>query len=136
MKDTLRIGLEGHVRVTSNKYGVVYDNSNTIGINALEILTRCMGQVDLEKSVDKIKVSGPFGEFTGDIIANNYISAENAMEFSAIFYENNFDGTVTELELQCSALGNKIMATRTGVSILKDAATRLRVDWKITVTQS
>ena len=134
MNDKLNIGLNGHIKVISSKdNSILFEEHNQIESTALEIITRCLSQVDFNKSVDKIKAYGNFTAIEREIFFVQYNPAENSMLFRATFFEFDFDGTIDKLELRCSAL-NKMFASKDNLSILKDSQSRVQVDWKISVT--
>ena len=132
MNDNFKIGLAGFINITSNNKNI-FSSYNEIKPAALEIITRCLSQTDLSKSLDKIKVSGDFGEFDSEITFVEYNPLENSMKFRAFFYESDFDGTITKMELLCTAL-SKVFSSKDNISLTKDGQTRIQIDWKIFVT--
>lgn len=132
MNDNFKIGLAGFINITSNNKNI-FSSYNEIKPTALEIITRCLSQTDLSKSLDKIKVSGDFGEFDSEITFVEYNPLENSMKFRAFFYESDFDGTITKMELLCTAL-SKVFSSKDNISLTKDGQTRIQIDWKIFVT--
>ena len=132
MNDNFKIGLAGYINITSNNKNI-FSSYNEIKPTALEIITRCLSQTDLSKSLDKIKVSGDFGEFDREITFVEYNPLENSMKFRAFFYESDFDGTITKMELLCTAL-SKVFSSKDNISLTKDGQTRIQIDWKIFVT--
>lgn len=132
MNDNFKIGLAGFINITSNNKNI-FSSYNEIKPAALEIITRCLSQTDLSKSLDKIKVSGDFGEFDREITFVEYNPLENSMKFRAFFYESDFDGTITKMELLCTAL-SKVFSSKDNISLTKDGQTRIQIDWKIFVT--
>ena len=132
MNDNFKIGLAGFINITSNNKNI-FSSYNEIKPTALEIITRCLSQTDLSKSLDKIKVSGDFGEFDREITFVEYNALENSMKFRAFFYESDFDGTITKMELLCTAL-SKVFSSKDNISLTKDGQTRIQIDWKIFVT--
>jgi len=137
MKDNLKIGIEGNITITKivkKVKEIIFDDHNTLGPDAAEIIVRSLSQVDFAKAVDGIKVSGVFGSLTSTITSIVYNATENSMTFRALFYEFDFSGTVTDMELVSTTLSNKIMASKTALSISKDGGSRLQIDWKLTVT--
>ena len=132
MNDNFKIGLAGFINITSNNKNI-FSSYNEIKPTALEIITRCLSQTDLSKSLDKIKVSGDFGEFDREITFVEYNPLENSMKFRAFFYESEFDGTITKMELLCTAL-SKVFSSKDNISLTKDGQTRIQIDWKIFVT--
>lgn len=135
MQSKLNLRFRGHIKATSNKLGILYNNSNTIGADALEIVTRCLGQLGNTQQVDTIIVDGNFGTSERTVIENSYNAVDNSITFSAIFYEGDFDGQISDMKLISESLGDKVMATKAGLSITKDGSSRLRIDWKINVEQ-
>lgn len=134
MADNFNLSINGHIKILSLDSGnILFEQHNKIGSDALEIITRCMTQVDFSKSVDKIKAYGDFQAIEGDISFVNYIPSTNTLLFRTIFMEFDFDGTIDRLELRSSAL-NKVFAMKEGLNILKDSKTRIQIDWGITVT--
>ena len=136
MKDNLKISLKGQIKITSNKQGVLYNSRNTIGEDALEIITRCLTQLDFIKSVNIVKASGDFGDFDASTTDVFYNASPNSIMFRAIFYENDFAGTIEDLKLMSTALPGKVMAFKTGLSIEKDNSERVQVDWRIYIQTS
>ena len=132
MNDNFKIGLAGFINITSNNKNI-FSSYNEIKPTALEIITRCLSQTDLSKSLDKIKVSGDFGEFDREITFVEYNPLENSMKFRAFFYESDFDGTINKMELLCTAL-SKVFSSKDNISLTKDGQTRIQIDWKIFVT--
>ena len=132
MNDNFKIGLAGFINITSNNKNI-FSSYNEIKPTALEIITRCLSHTDLSKSLDKIKVSGEFGEFDREITFVEYNPLENSMKFRAFFYESDFDGTITKMELLCTAL-SKVFSSKDNISLTKDGQTRIQIDWKIFVT--
>ena len=132
MNDNFKIGLAGFINITSNNKNI-FSSYNEIKPAALEIITRCLSQTDLPKSLDKIKVSGDFGYFDREITFVEYNPLENSMKFRAFFYESDFDGTITKMELLCTAL-SKVFSSKDNISLTKDGQTRIQIDWKIFVT--
>ena len=132
MNDNFKIGLAGYINITSNNKNI-FSSYNEIKPTALEIITRCLSQTDLSKSLDKIKVYGDFGEFYREITFVGYNPLENSMKFRAFFYESDFDGTITKMELLCTAL-SKVFSSKDNISLTKDGQTRIQIDWKIFVT--
>lgn len=134
MTEKFNLSINGHIKIISSKDNkILFEQHNQIESDALEIITRCMSQVDFNKSVDKIKAYGNFLSTEREVFFVNYTPSTNTMLFRATFMEFDFDGTIDKLELRCSAL-NKIFASKDSLSILKDSQSRVQVDWKISVT--
>ena len=134
MRELFNIGLNGHIKITSSKDNkILFDEHNQIESSALEIITRCLSQVDFSKSIDIIKAYGNFTAIEREVFFVEYNQSENSMLFRATFFEFDFDGTIDKIELRSSAI-NKIFASKESLSILKDGQSRLQVDWKIFVT--
>ena len=132
--DQFKLGLQGHIKITSSKDNqILLDEHNEINPSSLEIITRCLTQVDFPKAIDKIKAFGNFGEIERDIFYASYSGKQNTMLFRATFLEFDFEGTITKLELKCSAL-NKIFASKQNINIFKDGQSRTQIDWIIQVT--
>lgn len=132
--DSIKLGIRGHILVTSNKEGVLYDHSNTISSGALPTIIQCLSQIGGNKSLDSIKAIGDFGSAQVAISNTHYNPGESSIEFTALFDENSFNGTVTTLKLMSVSLGDIEFAKKTGLSLLKDSQTRLQIKWKITIT--
>lgn len=133
MKENIKLGIRGHIKATSNKDGLVFNDHNEISSGALETILKCMSQLNGEAKVDTIKALGTFGNKERDITFVQYNSNDNTMLFRTIFYEFDFDGTITSLELNSESLGTQL-ANRTSLSIFKDDSARLQIDWKIQIT--
>lgn len=134
MTEKFNLSINGHIKIISSKDNkILFEQHNQIESDALEIITRCMSQVDFNKSVDKIKAYGNFLSTEREVFFVNYTPSTNTMLFRATFMEFDFDGTIDKLELRSSAL-NKVFAMKEGLSILKDAQSRVQIDWSITVT--
>ena len=136
MKDKLKIGLSGHIvirSISSNKSKILLNTHNEVESTALEIVTRCLSQVDFNKAIDKVKVYGNFPAKENDVFFVKYDQSDNSMLFRALFTEGDFSGNITKLELRCSAL-DKTFSNKSLVNITKDDQTRIQVDWKIIIT--
>jgi hypothetical protein len=133
MKDNIKMGLKGRITITDQKNVALFDDNNQIEPSALEIITRCLTQRDFSKSINKIKAYGDFGESEANISHTEYLPGESAILLRAVFLETDFNGTVTDLELRCSAL-DLIFASKHDLNITKDGSARVQVDWKIFVT--
>ena len=134
MTEKFNLSINGHIKIISSKDNkILFEQHNQIESDALEIITRCMSQVDFNKSIDKIKAYGNFLSTEREVFFVNYTPSTNTMLFRATFMEFDFDGTIDKLELRSSAL-NKVFAMKEGLSILKDAQSRVQIDWSITVT--
>lgn len=140
MTNKFEIGIRGEISVKtvdpSNKEKIIFKSSNNITIHSLEIITRCLSQQDFNKSVDRIKIIGDFGEQQSTVNRVLYIPQENAIVFRAVFPESQFSGLITGLELICSALDKKL-AVKEDLSIFKENSNLLlQVDWKIIITSN
>lgn len=132
--EEFKIGIQGHVKITSsNGNQILLDEHNEINSSALEIITRCLSQVDFPKALNKIKAIGNFGEIEREIFFVQYNPKNNTMLFRATFLEFDFDGTITKLELRSSAL-KKTFASKPNINIFKDGQSRAQIDWVIQVT--
>lgn len=130
MKDQFNLSLKGEITITSNRFGTIYRNNNAIGENALEIITRCLSTINSDNSVSIIKATGDFGESEAIINAVFYEPSPNMIKFRAVFYEQDFSGTINTLELISEGLGLRL-AFKEGLSILKNNSERVQVDWRI-----
>ena len=133
MNDKLKISLRGNLKILSSNQEILFDEHNQIESSALEIITRCLSQVDYIKSLDKITAIGNFGKVDREITFVEYNPIYNSMLFRAIFYEFDFNGQVDKMELVCSTF-NKVFASKNNLSISKDDQSRIQVDWTIFVT--
>ena len=132
--EEFKIGIQGHVKITSsNENQILLDEHNEISSSALEIITRCLSQVDFPKAINVIKAFGPFGEIEREIFFVSYNSRSNSMIFRATFLEFDFDGVINKLELRSTSL-DKTFATKKNISIIKDGQSRVQIDWSIQVT--
>lgn len=136
MNSKLNLNIRGNITISSNKSGLLYNNSNTIGPDELEIVARCLALLNTTGGVDNIQVSGDFGDpVLREIFEKEYDPVTNSVRFTTIFYETDFDGEITDLALKSLSFGDLILATKTGLSIIKDSTSRVRIDWKITIEQ-
>lgn len=139
VKDKITLGIKGHVTMktidSSEEDNIIFENSNNITTDALEIVTRCLTQQDFNKSVDRIKIIGDFGEQESTVNFVQY-NPDNSIMFRAVFPESTFSGMVTGLELICSALDKKL-AVKEDLAIFKENSNLLlQVDWKIIITSN
>ena len=138
MENTLKLKIKGLVGIkkiyTSGEEEILLEDNNNITDDSLEIIMRCLTQHDFNKSVDRIKVKGDFGEIEQAI---NFAGYNNgSITFKAIFPEFSFSGLITGLELRSSAL-NKKLAVKENLSIYKENTNfLLQIDWKITITNN
>mgnify|MGYP000935702506 CR=1 FL=1 len=140
VNNKLNIGIKGEITVKtinpSKEEEVIFNSSNNITMDSLEIITRCLSQQDFNKSVDRIKIIGDFGQQESTVNNVHYIPQENAIVFRAVFPESQFSGMITGLELICSAL-NKKLAIKENLTIFKENSNLLlQVDWKIIITSN
>jgi len=132
--DILKPQIKGYVVITDLKSGkVLFEGSNTTTGDALEITARSLSNLNSAPAIDLIRAIGSGFSVDKAIATATYNSGENSMNFSAIFLEADFDGTVTEARLASSVLGLDF-AIKTGLSVLKGAASQLSIAWKITLT--
>lgn len=132
MKDNIKMGLKGRITITDQNNMALFDDNNQIKPSALEIITRCLTQKDFSKSINRIVAYGDFGESEANISYTEYLPDESAILFRAIFLETDFNGTINNLELRCSAL-DLTFANKSNLDIVKDGSARVQVDWKIFV---
>lgn len=134
MHNKINLNIKGHILVTSNKNGVMYNEHNTIAPDALAILINCLNQRDYTKQIDSINVTGPgIGTVSRSIISSQYDPATNSITFRTVFYEFDFNGVIEELELKSNSFGSRVFATKDGLSIMKDSESRIQIDWKINI---
>ena len=138
LNSKISLGIKGEVMIKtinpSKEEEVILKENNNITSDSLEIITRCLSQQDFNKSVDRIKMFGDFGELEATVNYVNYNPAENSITFRAVFPESQFSGMITDLELICSALDKKL-AVKQNLSIFKENTNLLlQVDWKIIIT--
>lgn len=132
-KETLNLDIKGEVTILLNDEEV-YKNYNEISLEAIRIVTQCLAAVPINHTVNRIIFAGSdFTTTVKTIIDSSYDFDENSITFKAIALESDFSGTVTDLFLNSSQLGN--LALRTGLSFEKDENTRMEVRWKITINQ-
>lgn len=87
---------------------------------------------EIKASVDTIKARGGFGTFDGTITEKIYRPEDNSITFSTLYEEGDFNGEIKSLELRHT--GGYIMAYKAGLSVVKDSQSRVKINWKITVT--
>lgn len=135
MTDNLKIQLKGKLEVSilskNDKEEIILNDDNQIESGAIEILTRCLSQLNFSKSLDVMEAIGDFGAVEKFISIANF-PAENQIQLTCIFEETDFNGTVTDLKMKSSSLG-LVFSSKTGLSITKDDDMRLRVRWTITI---
>ena len=133
MQEQVNLKGKGEVSITLIKGGVRTPlfKTNLITTNARNICAKAL--IDEDYQINQIKAFN-----TGTQLANitnltrRFVQNEdNAIEFVARFIESDFDGTVTELNLE-SAIGG-IFSELTGLSVVKDGQSQLEVLWKITI---
>lgn len=134
MGDNFELGIRGHIKAINNKTGILYNDPNTIGSGALGIIIQTLSQIGGTVQVDTIKANGAFGQTETNITSAQYNQAEKSITFKATFLEDDFNGTVEDLELKSNSLGGLVMAQKTGLSIIKDSDSRLQIEWKIIIT--
>jgi hypothetical protein len=133
MTDNINIGLKGHIIITSSSGEILFEEHNEIESSAITIVARCLTQLDFSKAVDKIRASGNFTAYEREVTKVDYNAGENSVKFTAVFFEEDFDGIVTKLELRCGTL-NLNFAKKEGLNLAKDNNSRIQVDWKIYVS--
>lgn len=135
MNDNIKFRLQGKLEIASlNKNGeidILYENHNLIETDAIKIITRCLTQVDFNKSIDMMEAIGNFPT-TSKVISSVTYPSDNQIQFTCIFEENDFQGTVTDLKMKSSAL-ELVFSSKAGLNITKDDEMRLRVKWQITI---
>ena len=133
MEDKINPKLRGEITLALNGKQV-FKESNTITDDALEILVRGLANVPNTYCIDKVKFEGSDFSPVEKTISNTLIEpSENSITFITTAMEEDFSGTVTDLELKMSGI-NKALAKKTGLSILKNDATRLEVRWQIIIS--
>lgn len=83
--------------------------------------------------VDIIKARGTFGEFNVPIDSARVDNDKRTITFTGTFLEEHFSGEITSLELRKESTGY-IMAYKTGLSIVKDSDSRVKINWTIKIT--
>lgn len=132
MKDKVGIKIKGHVKVfKENKR--IFSRHNEITTDSLQIIMRCLSSVPLNPSIDLITVGGDFDPVDLEIFDSVYDMADNSITFIANAFEGSFNGTITNMQLRSSLLGLNF-AERDDVSIIKDDAERLKIQWTIRIT--
>lgn len=125
MTDKLSPKLSGEITILRD--GIpVFKESNTITGDALEIMLNLFA----DQAIDQIRFIGDFVT-TDKLISSKTVDLPNStVTFVATAYEGDFNGTISEMNLRMSFL-NKNIAIKTGLSILKNYAAEIEVQWKI-----
>lgn len=87
---------------------------------------------NIMNSVDIIKAKGPFGNFSKPIVDKIHYPNENKLVFTTIFEEEDFNGEIRSLDLAHTQ--GYIMAFESGLSIVKDSESRVKINWEINIT--
>lgn len=133
MKEKINLKMQGHIKVTSNKGGIIFEDHNTIEVDALDILVSCLSQIGpTPRQVDTIVVAGVAIGSVPKLIEQATI-LDNTITFSTEFTESDFNGTIEDLELRAASVDDKLFSSKTGLNVFKDDQTRLRIDWTITI---
>ena len=86
----------------------------------------------LLKWVDTIRVVGDFGTLSKTIESSWISDDRKRVIFSTTFNETDFDGEINSLTLKKTSSGY-IMGTKTGLQIVKDSASRVKINWIINI---
>lgn len=127
----LEIGIKGLVQIFDNKSGLVFIDHNQIEAGAEEIVAACLTQLNGIKQIDTMVVTGDFGTVTKQVSASEINT--NAVTLKTVVLEDDFNGTITSLELRSNSAGNLLMATKDDLSIVKDGESRVQINWTITI---
>jgi hypothetical protein len=131
MRDQAKIKIKGEVTISRNGE-VIFCKHNTISGQALEIILRSLASVPVAVSVDQVVFGGDFGSVTKSIVDTEVNNLLSSITFITQALEEDFEGNITNLKLK-SGLMDVDFATKGGISIDKDNATRIEVRWKITI---
>lgn len=131
--DKIKIGIKGHISIIDGDNNLLLDQHNAIGPQAVQVITQCLTQLNFAKSVNGIRATGSFGTVTQNIFRTVYDPIANNITFRAVFYEEDFQGVITDLELISTALSGAILAEKKGLTISKDSSSRIQIDWTINI---
>lgn len=131
--EEVKLKIKGIITISSDKTGIIYKEHNTITEDALEVVMNCLYQGNFTKQIDTIKVMGPFGQFSKGISSGIYNPLDKSISFKAVFLENDFTGTITDMELIAESFYQKAFAKKDGMSIYKDDESRIQIEWKIKI---
>lgn len=130
MRDIVKTVLQGNIKIFIDDKLELSEN-NAIHADAIELLTRCMVS---GFGVTTIEVSGDFTEVNRGIVDYTF-QDDISMLFITTFYEDDFEGTITNLKLYNQALG-LTLATKNGLSLYKGNTARVRIEWTVKITNS
>lgn len=136
MAETQKVRIIGRVTLKDPKTGeTIYSEHNAIGEKAIEVLAQCLTQLGGERSVSMIRATGNGISAETNITGSDYTVETNTITFRALFGHDSFSGDVGTLELWSGNL-LKMVASKSGLNINKDAQSSLLVEWAITVQQA
>jgi len=134
--DSVNVQINGWVEIWEEVRGkrtLIFSRKNTVQTNAKKILSRCIGS-DSNYFIDRIQAYKAAVLLSSKpmILTEFPTPDDDKVAFSAEFLTGDFNDTLDELRL-ISIVGGDFSKI-TGLSITKDASTKLVVKWQITIS--
>lgn len=132
MNQEVKLEVKGHLKVYCLKTGkIFYNDHNALVTNAIEVIRRCLGSSGFIDTITAKK--------NGNVLATETVSSinfavapnNNEVMFKAVFDEASFNDTLDELRLSSSTDGD--FSEVLGLSILKDNATQIGIEWTLKI---
>lgn len=141
MLDKLNLDMKGHITIHKGDE-VIFEEKNQILPEALNIILRALDTTK-NRGINKLHVVTSVGEISKDIESAIVNEANSSITFTTTLLESDFNGLINSLYLRAVPPTGEVSNTivipnfsgKTGLSILKDAGTRLRVSWEIIINK-
>ena len=129
MEEQVRVQVKGHVTISEVDSGkVLYDDHNALTANAPNIIRNALGGGIPISEIIALKAAVVLA--VSPVSTVTYTST-NEVTFRSVFTPASFNDTLDELQLGNPAFG--LFSTVTALSIFKDGATQIAVEWKLEI---
>lgn len=132
--EKLKLGLKGEVTIFRDGI-LVFRERNTITGDATEILLNLLANPTSGSSIDGIRFIGDFTAIVKPISERIIDLPNKSVTYVATALEADFNGTISDLNLNMGLL-NKNIATKGGLSILKNNMASIEIRWEIQINLS
>ena len=142
MLDRLDLNMKGHIQVHKGEE-LIFEEHNQIMPKALLII---LNSLDATRNIgiNKLHVVTSAGEVKKDITTTLVNPTSNSVTFTTVLLETDFNGYINSLYLRSEPVGLLVggmsgelpnFSGKTGLNILKDGNTRLKISWEITINK-
>jgi hypothetical protein len=131
METRINLNIQGEVNLFINDK-VIYKDNNSITGDSLQILMMSLAKVPIETHIDRIIVKGDFDDVITPITNSIFNATEGSITFIGKIETSQAIGTISELNLNTSTL-DKNLATKVGMTVVKNSTVEIEIRWKITI---